>query len=139
MMKNDKVGKWKMEDVWNEDLVIQALILMLEASKIKWKLECSFWSYSQQKSVSGWENSSFQVKTRVSCFATMICSSGMRKLEFRTQNSSLGVKTWVNQLKTRVCSVFNISSISGLVKLEFWAVISYSAPLCFTFSTGDVW
>ena len=41
MMKNDQVGRWKYEelDVWNEDLFIQVLILMLEASKIIWKLE----------------------------------------------------------------------------------------------------
>ena len=41
MMKNDQVGRWKYQelDVWNEDLFIQVLIFMLEASKIIWKLE----------------------------------------------------------------------------------------------------
>ena len=34
-------------DVWNENLVIQAHMLMLEASKIKWKLE---WLNSELKS-----------------------------------------------------------------------------------------
>ena len=42
-------GRWKIEelDVWNEDLIIQVLISMLEASKIIWKLE---WVNSELKS-----------------------------------------------------------------------------------------
>ena len=41
MMKNDQVDRWKKEelDVWNEDIIIQALRLIPEVSKIIWKLE----------------------------------------------------------------------------------------------------
>ena len=41
MMKNDQVDRWKKEelDVWNEDIIIQVLRLILEVSKIIWKLE----------------------------------------------------------------------------------------------------
>ena len=48
---DEEWSSWKMEDEeldeWSEDLVIQVLILMLEASKIIWKLE---WLNSELKS-----------------------------------------------------------------------------------------
>ena len=49
MMKNDQVDRWKKEelDVWNEDIIIQVLRLILEVSKIIWKLE---WLNSELKS-----------------------------------------------------------------------------------------
>ena len=47
---DEEWSSWKMEDEeldeWSEDLVIQVLILMLEASKIIWKLE---WVNSELK------------------------------------------------------------------------------------------
>ena len=48
MMKNDQVDRWKKEelDVWNEDIIIQVLRLILEVSKIIWKLE---WLNSELK------------------------------------------------------------------------------------------
>ena len=48
-MKNDQVDRWKKEelDVWNEDIIIQVLRLILEVSKIIWKLE---WLNSELKS-----------------------------------------------------------------------------------------
>ena len=50
-LNDEEWSSWKMEDEeldeWSEDLVIQVLILMLEASKIIWKLE---WVNSELKS-----------------------------------------------------------------------------------------
>ena len=84
MMKNDQVGRWKYEelDVWNEDLFIQVLILMLEASKIIWKLE---WLNSKLKSAK--------------------ISFRMRKLEYASEYSSMEMpesKTEVQKGYTRV-------------------------------------
>ena len=94
MMKNDQVGRWKKEELveWNEDIIIQVQILMLEASKIIWKLE---WLNSELKSA----------KMRF----------WMRKLEFPSQNSSFmlcysGLLFWYD--KTRVRNS----------KLEFWCL-----------------
>ena len=49
MMKNDQDGSWKMEELaeWNENIFIQVPRLMLEVSKIIWKLE---WINSSLKS-----------------------------------------------------------------------------------------
>ena len=50
-LNDEEWSSWKMEDEeideWSEELIIQVLILMLEASKIKWKLE---WLNSELKS-----------------------------------------------------------------------------------------
>ena len=49
MMKNDQDGSWKMEELaeWNENIFIQVPRLMLEVSKIIWKLK---WINSELKS-----------------------------------------------------------------------------------------
>ena len=84
MMKNDQVGRWKYEelDVWNEDLFIQVLIFILEASKIIWKLE---WLNLELKSVK--------------------ISFRMSKLEYASEYSSMEMpesKTEVQKVYTRV-------------------------------------
>ena len=84
MIKNDQVGRWKYEelDVWNEDLFIQVLILMLEASKIIWTLE---WFNLELKSAK--------------------ISFRMRKLEYASEYSSMEMpesKTEVQKGYTRV-------------------------------------
>ena len=67
MMKNDQVGRWKKEELveWNEDIIIQVPRLMLEVSKIIWKLELLNSELKQAK-MRFW----------------------ISKLEFPTQNSS---------------------------------------------------
>ena len=55
---------------------------------------------------------------RVYYLAAVFCLSDMNKLEFKTPNSSLGLRTRERNHKLELISVFSIFVVSGLGKLE---------------------
>ena len=80
---------------------------------------------SQQKSASGWENSSIGFNTRVCSVFSTSGISRLGKLKFTSENSSLKVKTWVFKSKLEFSS--QNSSIQQLSTFQLINSVSHLA------------